>query len=216
MSGLLISLGLRKAVDPQEEMKKWKREISKEMRSMDREIKKIEQMENKSKAECEKLGKAGRIDACKIIAKEIVRTRKTKERMFTAKAQMNSVSMQLQTQAAMVRAAGCMKKSAEVMTVMNKLVKLPELQKTMVNMSREMERAGLIEEMIGDSMDMLDGDSVEDETDLEVNKVVAELTGDMFKGETIVPSRAPAQPQREEAEADDDNLDIMKARLEAL
>lgn len=33
-----------------------------------------------------------------------------------------------------------MKKSTEVMMVMNKLVKLPELQKTMMEMSREMER----------------------------------------------------------------------------
>merc|ERR1712147_235481 len=55
-----------------------------------------------------------------------------------------------------------MKKSGEVMAVMNKLVKLPELQKTMMNMQREMERAGLVDEMIQDSMDMMDGDDLVD------------------------------------------------------
>ena len=135
---------------------------------------------------------------------------------MVAKTQISSISMQLQTQAAMVRAAGCMKKSTEVMATMNKLVKLPELQKTMMEMQREMERAGLIEEMVGDAMDSLDGDDVEEETALEVDKVVQELTGELFKDvntvatPTSVPTVAPA-----EAEADDD-LDDMKARLQAL
>ncbi|EGB09650.1 hypothetical protein AURANDRAFT_7138, partial [Aureococcus anophagefferens] len=162
------------------EMKKWKRELAKEGRQMEREIRKMEEAENKSKAECQKLAKAGRVDACKIIAKEIVRTRAARERLLVARTQISSVSMQLQTQAAMVRAAGCMKKSGEVMAVMNQLVKLPELQKTMMNMQREMERAGLVDEMIQDSMDMMDGDDIEDDTAVEVDKVVAELTGDLF------------------------------------
>ena len=42
---------------------------------MDREISKLEQMERKSRDECLKYGKEGRQDACKIVAREIVRTR---------------------------------------------------------------------------------------------------------------------------------------------
>jgi len=209
-------LGLKAKPDPVKDVKKWKRELNKESRQMDREIKKLEQAEAKSKAECQKLGKQGRIDACKIIAKEIVRTRSAKERMMMAKAQINSISMQLQTQAAMVRAAGCMQKSTEVMTAMNKIVKLPELQKTMLTMQREMERSGLIEEMVGDAMDALDGDDVEEDTALEVDKVVAELTGDLFKDASDAPVALPAAaPVAAPAEADED-LDMMKARLQAL
>ena len=142
-------------------MKKWRRELRKEQRAMDREISKLEQMERKSRDECRKYGKEGRQDACKIVAREIVRTRAARNRMLMAKAQINSVNMQLQTQAAMVRAAGCMKKSTEVMRRMNKLVKLPELQKTMMEMQREMERSGLIEEVVGDALDEL-GEVVRD------------------------------------------------------
>ena len=208
-------LGLQKAKDPQEEMKKWRRELRKEQRAMDREISKLEQMERKSRDECRKYGKEGRQDACKIVAREIVRTRAARNRMLMAKAQINSVNMQLQTQAAMVRAAGCMKKSTEVMRCMNKLVKLPELQKTMMEMQREMERSGLIEEVVGDALDELDGDDVEEETELQVNKVVEELAGDLFKGQTDAPETLPEQQAAEPAEADDD-LDTMKARLQAL
>ena len=149
------------------------------------------------------------------MAKEIVRTRAAKNRMFTARAQMNSVLMQLHTQQAMVRAAGCMEKSTDVMKMMNSLVKLPGLQKTMMEMSREMHRAGLIEETMADAFDMLDGDSVEQDADNEVNKVVTELTGDLFKGKESVPSSLPAKPEPVEAEQDED-LDAMRARLQVL
>jgi len=111
------------------------------------------------------------------------------------------------------------------MKVMNQLIKLPELQKTMLTMSREMERAGLIEEMVSSTMDELDGDDVEDETALEIDKVVTELTGDLFKGkeaDSALPSALPARPQPAEAEAApapaeaDEDLETMKARLMAL
>lgn len=223
MTSLLVSLGLKEAPDPLSDLKKWKRELSREMRSMDREIKKLEQAEKKSADECRKLGKQNRIDACKILAKEIVRTRAARDRMFQAKAQLNSVSMQLSTQASMVKAAGCMKRSSQVMSAMNKLVKLPELQKTMIDMAREMERAGLIEEMVGDALDMADSADVEEETELEINSVVAELTGDLFndKNANQVPTNLPQQQQEvtqqdQQAQQDPSELDAIKARLSAL
>ena len=79
----LERLGLQKAKDPQEEMKKWRRELRKEQRAMDREISKLEQMERKSRDECRKYGKEGRQDACKIVAREIVRTRAARKRRFS-------------------------------------------------------------------------------------------------------------------------------------
>ena len=84
---------------------------------------------------------------------------------------------------------------------------------------------GLVDEMIQDSMDMMDGDDIEDDTAVEVDKVVAELTGDLFKGKdadaplpTSLPAdAAPAAPVADAApEEDEDDLDTMKARLQAL
>lgn len=42
--------------------------------------------------------KPGNIAACKTMAKELLHSRKAKDRLYTSKAQINSVSMQLQNQ----------------------------------------------------------------------------------------------------------------------
>jgi division protein CdvB (Snf7/Vps24/ESCRT-III family) len=42
--------------------------------------------------------KKGNVPVCRILAKELARSRKTKERMYASKAQMSSVMMQIQEQ----------------------------------------------------------------------------------------------------------------------
>ena len=46
--------------------------------------------------------------------------------------------MQMKQQAAQLRVAGCLSKSADVMKSMQQLVKIPEIQQTMQEMSKEM------------------------------------------------------------------------------
>ena len=53
-----------------------------------------------------------------------------------AKAQMTSVGTALTEQVAMIRVAGTLGKSTEVMQGVNKLMKIPELQKSMMEMSK--------------------------------------------------------------------------------
>lgn len=83
--------------DPVELGKEWKRNLQKEIRRMDRDILSIKRQEEKSLRECKALAKAGRMSAVKILAKEVANTRKSVERMYVAKAQMNSVATNLQT-----------------------------------------------------------------------------------------------------------------------
>ena len=83
--------------DPLVLAKEWKRKLQKEIRRMETDIANIKRMEDKSMKECKALAKANRISAVKILAKEIANTRKTVERMYVAKAQLNSVSSSLQT-----------------------------------------------------------------------------------------------------------------------
>jgi charged multivesicular body protein 3 len=80
-----------------EQAKEWKRKISKESRSIDRDIVKLQREEKKSMAECKKLLKEGHKPAAKLLAKEVVNTRKAIERMHAAIAHLNSVSVNLQT-----------------------------------------------------------------------------------------------------------------------
>lgn len=139
MSGSRASEPAEKKVnknDPIELGKEWKRNLQKEIRKMDRDILSIKRQEEKSLRECKALAKAGRMSAVKILAKEVANTRKAVERMYVAKAQLNSVATNLQTSmckplfgilfslmvflVAMIKLQGCVAKSAEIMGAMNK------------------------------------------------------------------------------------------------
>mmetsp|Transcript_18370 Transcript_18370/g.38242 ORF Transcript_18370/g.38242 Transcript_18370/m.38242 type:complete len:226 (+) Transcript_18370:34-711(+) len=225
MTSILEKVGLRKKVDPVDQAKEWQRKIKKEMRQADREIRELEREEKKFIKECQKTAKMGTRagTAVKTIAKNVVMARKAKERACMTRAQLNSVSMTLTHQIGTIKLAKCMHKSSEVMAAMNAAIKLPQLTKEMTSMAREMERAGLIEELIGDAMDdVMGGEDLETEADAEVQKVLDELTIGLFDGKTEVtntslPSReVEVQDEVGEEEEDTEALDDMRNRLQAL
>ncbi len=169
------------------------------------------------------MAKKGEIGSVKVLAKEILSTRKAKERMLTAKAHLNSVTMHISSTAAMNKVAGAMAKSTAVMSAMSSLRNVPELQATMRAMSIEMEKAGIIEEMMDDAMAMTESADAEELADEEVNKVVSEITAGMFVGveptPTALPASAAAVEAGETAEppaTDDPELEAMRKRLAAL
>jgi len=60
------------------------------------------------------------------------------------------------TAVALLKVQGVMGKSVEIMQVMNNLINIPELSKTMQDMAREMEKAGLVDEIVGETFEALD------------------------------------------------------------
>lgn len=141
------------------------------------------------------MAKRGDTKICKMLAKELIRSQKHKNRLYTSKAQLNSIVMQLEQQLgkaphdsynrwysnlvfglATIKIAGTLQKSGEVMSLVNRLVRLPEISQTMQQMSMEMTKAGLMDEMISDTMDMMDDEEIEEEADEEVNNVLFQIT----------------------------------------
>merc|ERR1719447_1953892 len=120
--------------------------------------------------------KKGDKDVCMILAKEIVHARKTISKLYTAKANLNSIQLQMKGQLATIKVTGAMQTSTEVMQSMQALVKLPEIQKTMQELSREMMKAGIYEEMLEDTMDVLDTEEEEEDAQAEIDKILNELT----------------------------------------
>lgn len=151
----------------------------------------------------------------RLLARELVRSGKAKERLHVSKAQLNSVQLHLQHNLAQYKLAGCIKSSAEVMASMNAAIRLPEIHQSMVMMATEMQKAGLIEEMIDD---MMDTDEIEDEADEEVDKVLLEL--DLTANAALPttagskPLAAPVEPE-EAPELDAETIE-MQQRLNAL
>ncbi|ESO96843.1 hypothetical protein LOTGIDRAFT_214378 [Lottia gigantea] len=205
---------------PKDMVNDWTHKLRKEGYVIERQIKAIQREEEKTKRMIKDSAKKGEKSSCKILAKEIVKSRKVVNRLYTSKAQLNSVQMGMKNQLATLRIAGALQQSSEVMKSMQSLVKVPEITATMREMSKEMMKAGIIEEMLEDTMESLDDqDDLEEEAEEEVDKVLFDITaGELGKAPVPVDDSLPvvegasALPQEE----DDGDMEDMKARLEAL
>lgn len=116
---------------------------------------------------------------------------------------------------------GSLKASTGIMKAVNSLVRLPELMGTMRELSQELVKAGIIEEMVGDSLpddQLLEGE--DDEAEAEVDKVLGEiLEGKLAKAKVAdlpVEEEAAAAEPEEDLEDQEITLAQMRGRLEAL
>ncbi|EJD00989.1 vacuolar sorting protein Vps24 [Fomitiporia mediterranea MF3/22] len=161
---------------PEEKIRAWQGRIRGEQRQLDREMRQLDIATKKAQVEVKKLAKRGDVKNAKILAKEVVRSNKQKDRLSVSKARLGSINNQLVQQLAMVKVTGTLQKSTEIMKLSNSLVKLPQISQAMREMSMEMTKAGIMEEMLEDVMDMEDDEELEEEADAEVEKVLFEIT----------------------------------------
>lgn len=154
----------------------------------------------------------------KTFARELVRIRKQNTRLTTSRAQLQSVQMQVNEAFSVRKIQGSLKKSTGIMKDVNTLVKLPELSGTMHQLSTELVRAGIIEEMVDDAItdpNMIEEE--EEEADAEVDKILQEI----LQGK-LSQAQKPEKPLEEEPAAEDvfedqeATLEQMRGRLEAL
>lgn len=214
--------------DPIDQAKKWKREIIRQARRLDRDISAIERAEKKAMKECQKYAKKGELKAAKTLAKEIVNTRQSRERIRLSQVQMNSVASTLQNSISMIKMQGCIAKSSEVMAAMNNVLNIPELKADMNALAREMERAGMIDEIMEDTFEMMEPESVESEANAEVDRIMEELTAGLLSKVDVVPTSAPPplvkqqqevvqeEAQKEDEAEENEEIKKMQERLQSL
>lgn len=173
--------------DVKTKCREWNRSINREIRKIDRDIDGMTRNEKSTVTEIKKLAAKGEVASVKILAKELVFLRKSRDRLLLSKTQMKSVSNQLTQQAAMAKLTNAFQSSAEVMKSMNAIVNVPEMHEIMMKMGREMENMGLIEKIMADGVDDALGNSLdmEEQTEQEINKLMEELAIDNM---TLVPS----------------------------
>ncbi|XP_067134399.1 charged multivesicular body protein 3 [Centruroides vittatus] len=205
---------------PKEQVREWTSKLRKECYNLDRQIRSIQREEEKAKRSLKDAAKKNNKDVCVILAKEILRSRKAVSRLYASKAQINSVMMNMNQQLATIRLSGSLQKSTDVMKSMQNLIKLPEIAKTMQDLSKEMMRAGIIDEMLEDTLEGMDDQELEDEAQEEVDKVLWELTaGQLGEAPAAVTESLPAEKEAEAesaVDAEDTDVTEMQERLEAL
>jgi charged multivesicular body protein 3 len=127
--------------------------------------------------------------------------------------------MQVQEAFAVRKIEGSIRASVGIMKDVNSLVRLPELTGTMRELSQELVKAGIIEEMVGDSLpDELEDE--DEEAESEVDKVLGEILQDKMKvaATPVTPTLVQQEPVAEDEDEEDAEamLDQMRGRLEAL
>lgn len=125
--------------------------------------------------------------------------------------------MQVNEAFAVRKIEGSLKAGTRIMKDVNTLIRLPELTGTMQELSQELMKAGIIDEMVGDALpndELLEGEDEEAET--EVDKVLSEvLKGKLGAQDQQLP-QLPAEQEEEEEEDREAELEQMRGRLEAL
>ncbi|KER20957.1 hypothetical protein T265_10615 [Opisthorchis viverrini] len=216
---------------PRERLRNMVSVVRRQKYHIQRDITGLQAQNKRVEADIKKRAKAGNLDEAKILARELVNSRKAVSRLYSANANLDCIISELNCQAATTKMAGCLKSSTAVMKSMSALFKLPELQKTMRDLSKEMTKMGLIDEMIQDTMEstMGDADDMEEATAAEVEKIIFEITsGEVVKppgiGLVSVPtdmpiaggSQSPSELAGSVLEDDEEEMSEMQARLAAL
>lgn len=146
------------------------------MRDLDRERQQMENQEKKIINDIKKMAKQGQMDAVKIMAKDLVRTRRYVKKFILMRANIQAVALKIQTLKSNDAMAQAMKGVTKAMTTMNKQLKLPQIQKIMMEFEKQSEIMDMKEEMMNDAIDDAMGDEDdEEESDAIVSQVLDEL-----------------------------------------
>ena len=147
----------------QEEIKEFQASIKKDIRDAVREIDKqmftSERMVAESKRDLEKKIKEGADrNSLKIYAQNVMKAQKAKEKQMVQKANIQSIEFSVNQMIANVKMSKTMGNAAQLMGKINSLANIPEISKNIQHMQMQMEKMGIVGEMVDDAMDMVDND----------------------------------------------------------
>jgi charged multivesicular body protein 3 len=162
---------------PEERVRAWQAKLRAESRQLEREMRQVchfylrlrahlhllsvfqlDVATSKARQSVKQLAAKGDVKSARILAKEVVRSNKQKDRLSVSKARLGSIGHQLQQQlgqfcndvlfvsdgrVAMVKVTGTLQKSTEIMKLSNALIKLPQITHAMREMSMEMTKVGM-------------------------------------------------------------------------
>lgn len=161
---------------PEELLRQNQRALNKAIRDLDRERAKMEAQEKKLIADIKKMAKDNQMDAVKIMAKDLVRTRRYVKKFILMRANIQAVSLKVQTLRSQNAMAMAMKGVTRALQSMNKQMNLPQIQRIMAEFERQSEIMDMKEEMMNDAIDDVIGDEEdEEESDAVVSQVLDEL-----------------------------------------
>ena len=190
---------------PAERLRKHQRSLEKTQRELDRERVKLENQEKKLITEIKKSAKNGQMGACKIQAKDLVRTRRYIEKFYSMRTQLQAISLRIQvcrlclslrvweanvgveqtvrTNEQMMQA---MKGATGVLGNMNRSMNLPALQRIAMEFEKENDIMDQRQEMMDDAIDDVTGLEDEAEGEEVVEQVLEEIGVDLKQAVSLL------------------------------
>ncbi|CCW69276.1 unnamed protein product [Phytomonas sp. Hart1] len=207
-----------KKTSPEEEVRQWTRRLRAEQRQVDQQITKIRREEDKTKQAMRGAVKANDLVAARGLARALLHARRAVSRLHAAKARMASVAMRLQHDAGQRRLLGALETSGAILREMNALVRVREVHDAMRALGKEIEKAGIIDEITDDVLDLEDAEDDDAALEAEVGKVITEVTqtqiANTHVGTTKLP--APNEPASEKIAEEEEEDEELLAKLNAL
>lgn len=195
-----------KMINAKLKAKEWQWKLEQEAKTLDREIKKIQKSEEKLRKEIADQAAKGNVSSVQLLAKSVVKSRKTVQRLERTKVSLYGVKLQLDTSIATMSTAMSLRLSSDLMMQMNAIARTPEISQTMEVMRREMAKCADAEDRMEEAL-MMDGE--EEDAAVEVQRVLEEMALDQMgplaraqavsaQLQEVAPAAQPAQAVRPE------------------
>ncbi|KAJ7632375.1 vacuolar sorting protein DID4 [Roridomyces roridus] len=179
-----------RTVTPAERLRQHQRSLVKAQRELERERKKLEASEKKLIADIKKSAKDGQLNACKVMAKDLVRTRRYVHKFYQMSTQLQAVSLRIQTLRSNQQMADAMRGATRAMASMNRGLNLPGIQRIMTEFEKESATMDMKEEMMSDAVDdvMDEEEDEEEEGDKILKEVLDEIGVNLSQQLTDAPT----------------------------
>ncbi|EDK43067.1 conserved hypothetical protein [Lodderomyces elongisporus NRRL YB-4239] len=211
-------------------MRKINQLLRKNKREIDRSLNQLQPLKKKTEGLIKKAAKEKDYKTAKLYAKEYININRQYNKLYTSRTRIESITMAINEQWQMNKLTKSIGASTLVMKDVNLLIHIGAVSQTMQELSKELTKAGVINEMMDDMVDLeIEDEELEGESQEEVNKIITSLTEDKFnKIESGVPQvefedkeheateRVGEADEEEEEEEDNIAIDEMRQRLKAL
>merc|ERR1719420_1404075 len=185
----------------EEQLRENKRAIDRAIRELDRERNQLQSQEKKLINDIKSAAKKSQMGSVKIMAKDLVRTRKYQQKFLQSKSQLQGIQLRLQT----LKSQEALQRSMKEVTMAMKGINARMDPQAMTQIMQEFSAASdqmnlqqdLMEQVIDDTMD--EADDAEEEERI-VGQVLEEIGVDMTGAMEGAPSDAVGRPQATQAQ----------------
>ncbi|KAJ4304241.1 mgpp2cl-1, protein phosphatase 2C-like protein 1 [Collariella sp. IMI 366227] len=194
----ILEWAFGKRITPAERLRKNQRLLDKAIRELDQQRVKLEKQEKTLIAQIRQSAQKGQMGACKVQAKDLVRTRRFVkllpyiiyqavlmncdryvEKFYGMRSQLQKVSLRLQTYRTNEQMMTAMKGATMALGSMNRTMNLPSLQRIAMEFERENDIMEQRQEMMDDAIDDAMDVGLEEEGDEVVEQVLEEIGVDL-------------------------------------